>query len=163
MTRTRSRTRTQKHRLWLSRRERVEARLLYRGCLAFDSCCRYFRTSSRERRKNEKNDIFLGLHGPGLHYLAGRKAILRLLARFRDFERPGHVLRSPAGTHTCAGVYRRPPCVPPQPRARERTCGRRRMLKKVHLVLGNMILRINYTGTVCTCTLWCTSEYYTSN
>ena len=49
--------------------------------------------------------------------LAGRKAIPRLLARFRDFERPEHAPRSPAGTQTCAVVYRRPPCVP---RSRDR-------------------------------------------
>ena len=49
--------------------------------------------------------------------LAGCKAIPRLLARFRDFERPEHAPRSPAGTHTCTVVYRRPPCVP---RSRER-------------------------------------------
>ena len=34
-TRARSRTHTRKHRSRLSQRERLEARLLYRGCLAF--------------------------------------------------------------------------------------------------------------------------------
>ena len=42
---------------------------------------------------------------------------IETLLRFRDFERPEHAPRSPAGTRTCAGVYRRPPCVP---RRRER-------------------------------------------
>ena len=35
-----------------------------------------------------------------------------LLARFCDFERPEHAPWSPGGTHTCAVVYRRAPCVP---------------------------------------------------
>ena len=30
---------TQKHRSWLLRREILDARLSYRGCLAFDGCC----------------------------------------------------------------------------------------------------------------------------
>ena len=44
--------------------------------------------------------------------LASLKTAPWLLARFRDFERPEHALWSPAGTHTCNVVYRRPPCVP---------------------------------------------------
>ena len=59
---------------------------------------------------------FWGFAWPWLA-LAGRKAILLLLARFGDFERPGHAPRSPAGTHTCTVVYKRVPCVP---RSRER-------------------------------------------
>ena len=57
-----------------------------------------------------KNDI-LGFAWAWLA-LAGRKALPRLVARFRNFERPEHAPRIPAGTHTCAVVYRRPPCVP---------------------------------------------------
>ena len=49
--------------------------------------------------------------------LAPRKATPRLLARFRDFERPEHAPRSQPGTETCAVVYRQLPCVP---RSRER-------------------------------------------
>ena len=44
--------------------------------------------------------------------LAPRKAIPWFIARSRDFERPGHAPRSPAGTQTCAVAYRRAPCVP---------------------------------------------------
>ena len=115
-THARSRTHTQTHGSWLSQREKLEARLLYRDYLSFDSCCSTSKTAA-ERSKNEKNDIFgvcMGLVGSTV---AGRKAIPRSLARFRDFERPEHAPRSPAGTHTCVVVYRRVPCVP---RSRER-------------------------------------------
>ena len=57
------------------------------------------------------------LHSLARRFVAPRKATPCLLARFRDFERPEHAPRSPAGTHTCTVVYRRPPCVP---RSRER-------------------------------------------
>ena len=43
-----------------------------------------------------------------------------VLARFRDFVRPEHAPRSPAGTHICTVVYRPVPCVP---RSREREKG----------------------------------------
>ena len=52
--------------------------------------------------------------------LAGRKAIPSLLARFRDFERPEHAPRSPAGTHTCTVVYRRAPACPASESARKK-------------------------------------------
>ena len=52
--------------------------------------------------------------------LGGRKAIPRFLARFRDFERPEHAQRTPAGTHTCAVVYtHRPPACPTAESARK--------------------------------------------
>ena len=57
------------------------------------------------------------LHSLARRFVAPRKATPCLLARFRDFERPEHAPRSPAGTHTCAVMYRRAPCVP---RSRER-------------------------------------------
>ena len=43
--------------------------------------------------------------------LPGWKASPRLRAKFRDFGGPEHAPRSPAGTHTCALVYTRAPCV----------------------------------------------------
>ena len=54
---------------------------------------------------------FWGFPWPWLS-LARRKAITRFLARSREFERPERAPRSPAGTHACTVVYRRPPCVP---------------------------------------------------
>ena len=42
-----------------------------------------------------------------------------VIARFRDFERPEHAPRSPAGTQTCTVVYRRFPCVPADESARK--------------------------------------------
>ena len=44
--------------------------------------------------------------------LAGRKAIPRLHAEFRDFKRSEHVPRSSAGIQTCVVVYRRASRVP---------------------------------------------------
>ena len=44
---------TQKHRSWLSQREKREARLLYRGCLAFDGCCGTSKTAAEKEVKNE--------------------------------------------------------------------------------------------------------------
>ena len=64
-THARSRTHTQTHGSWLSQREKLEARLLYRDYLSFDSCCSTSKTAA-ERSKNEKNDIFgvcMGLVG----------------------------------------------------------------------------------------------------
>ena len=51
--------------------------------------------------------------------LAGRKAIPRFLARFRNCGRLEHTPRSPAGTHICAVVFRRGPCVPAAKNARK--------------------------------------------
>ena len=44
--------------------------------------------------------------------VAGQNASPLLLARFREYGRPKHAPRSPAGTHTCAVVYTRAACVP---------------------------------------------------
>ena len=96
---------------------------VYRGCLAFDGCC-YFKNSSRE----VKNDPPPTISGVAWAWLAldGRKAIPWLLTRFRDFERPEHTPRSPAGTHTCTVVYRRVPCVPRSREREKKTGGRKR-------------------------------------
>ena len=51
--------------------------------------------------------------------LAGRRSMPRLLARIRDFERPEHAPQSPAGTHTCAVVDRRPPWCPAEESTRK--------------------------------------------
>ena len=69
-----------------------------------------------EKQKTKNKKTFWGFRCAWLA-LARRKAIPRLLARSRDFERPEHVSRSPAETHSWAVVYTRPPCVP---RSRER-------------------------------------------
>ena len=108
-----------------------------RGCLAFWRCCGTSKTAA-ERGKKKKN--FLGVC-MCLVVLAGRKAIPRFLARFRDFERPDHAPRSPIGTHTCAVVYGRPPCVP-RSREREKSptgAGEKRAsdLKKMLLIFLN--------------------------
>ena len=119
-THARSRTRTRKHR---SQKEKLEARLLCRGCLAFDSCCGTSKTAAERGKKAfEKRKTFFGFTWAWLA-LAGRKAIPRLLTRFRDFKRAKHTPRSPAGTHTCAVVYRRPPCVPCTREREERPTG----------------------------------------
>ena len=87
-------------------------------CTAFaawcGTCSRYYWYTTAER--NKKYTHILGFPCAWLP-LAGRKVIPWLLARFRDFERPVHARRNPAGTGTFAMVYRRPPCVP---RSRER-------------------------------------------
>ena len=114
-THARSRTHTQKHRSWLSQRGKLEARLLYRGYLAFDGCCGVSITAAERGEKMQKM-TFWGVAWAWWGQ-AGRKAIPWLLARFRDFERPEHAPLTPAGTQTCTVVYRRVPCVP---RSRER-------------------------------------------
>ena len=64
----------------------------------------------REVKKKKENESYLGFAWAWLA-LAGRKANPRRHARFRDFEHPEHAPRSPAGTHTWAVVYTRPPCM----------------------------------------------------
>ena len=103
-----------------------------------------------------KNDI-LGFAWAWLA-LAGRKALPRLVARFRNFERPEHAPRIPAGTHTCAVVYRRPPCVPC---SREREKNSRPELKVlysakrahfIHLHMYGRFVQLRYffsKGSVC--------------
>ena len=57
-THARARTHTQKHRSWLSRRWRLEARLLYRGCLAVDSCCGTWKTAAEVKKmKNVTEEV----------------------------------------------------------------------------------------------------------
>ena len=51
--------------------------------------------------------------------LAGRKPIPRLLARFRDFERPEHAPRSPAGTTLAPWCTGCPPACPAAESARK--------------------------------------------
>ena len=80
--------------------------------------------------------VFMGLVGS----IASRKAITRLLARFRDFEHPEHAPRSLAGTYTCAVVYRRPSCVTHSREREKRLTGagekRANVQNNVHLVLS---------------------------
>ena len=100
----------------------LKARPLYRGCLAFGSCCPTSKTAG-EKAKNEKTHTFWGVSIG----LVARKAILRLLlARFRDFERPEQGSRSPAGTHTCAVVCRRGAFVSRSREREKKTRGRKR-------------------------------------
>ena len=76
----------------------------------------------------KKNDV-LGVYR-GLVGSSWSKAILWLLARFRDFERPEHAPRSPAGTHTCTVMYTRVPCMP---RSRKREQRPEAGKKNVHI------------------------------
>lgn len=51
--------------------------------------------------------------------LAGRNTSPCILAKIRNFKGPEYALRTLAGAHICAAVYRRPPCLP-RSRKRER-------------------------------------------
>ena len=83
MTHARSQTHTQKHNAWLSRREKLETQLLYRGCLAFDGCGST--SKLRQRGENLKGKHLMGLRGPGCLALVGKQPrditchILRIL------------------------------------------------------------------------------------
>ena len=62
------------HRTWLPQRENLEARLLYRGCLIFGSCCGLSeRAAVNFKVKNEKTAIF-GFHGSGWLELGGKRS-----------------------------------------------------------------------------------------
>ena len=55
----RSRTHKEKHRSWPSQREKLQARRLYHGYLAFERCCGTSKTA--ERRKNRGGGNVLGV------------------------------------------------------------------------------------------------------
>ena len=94
-----------------------EGKSLKRGC-----CTVAAYPLTAETAREVKNEMIFWGVAWAWSALAGRKAIPRFLARFRDFERPEHAPRNPAGTHTCT-LYRRAPCVP-RSREREQTRGR---------------------------------------
>ena len=104
---------------------KLEARLLYRGCLvAFDGYCGTSKTAAERETKNEIM-TFSGFAWAWLA-LAGQKAIPWLVARFRDFLKlracatePGQDPHSHRGVH--AGLLRAP-----QPRARKETAAGRK-------------------------------------
>ena len=107
-THARSRTHTQKNRSRLSPRGKLEARLLYRGCLAFDGCCG---TSKTAVERGEKLKIaFWGVAWAWLA-LASRKAISWLIARLRDLNAQSTRHGARPGP-TCTVVHRWVPCVP---------------------------------------------------
>ena len=117
----------------LSHREKLEARLLlYRGCVKV-----YIQRlragvvlvadagTQQQSAKQKQNRKSLWGFPWAWSALARRQAIPWLLSRFRDFERPVHAPRSPAGIHTCTAVYRWGPCMP-RSREREKTRVRKR-------------------------------------
>ena len=114
-THTHAHTHMQQHRSWLSQRERLEARMLYLGCLAFAGCLlRYLRNTTQQqiRKKMEIGSITARGFPWACLSLAGRNSSPYLFARFRDFEGLEHSPRSPAGATLAPYGPRRPPAGP---------------------------------------------------
>ena len=85
----------------------------------------YLLADTVTQQQSAKQQYYIFSISIGLIGSTSRKAPPWLLVRFREFEGPEHAPRSPAWTHTCTVVYRRPPLRALQPRAREKTLGRR--------------------------------------